>query len=324
MGISAGKVSVLSREQLVKKGLSKGIADAIVNTTLKYESPLGLSGYIGNTICDADFNEESDTLLYTGQMYLLASYSKLLSRMEGSMGDKASEFAGKLISTFPVMMRLISIILPNRDKKYYVDNIRNICSVLTREGVKFKVMIKEPYPGTFLFDLGYLDEFKRYAATIKSRFESLGIRRIITVDPHTYNLLKYEYPKYLADFNFEVVFYTDLIKCESLRNTGEQVIFHEPCHLTRGNEILNSPLNLLRSSRDVLLPSKSGAMTACCGGPDELLFPSISEKVSVNRYKELQSLGNHDIVTACPICLSNLGRVGKVTDLSSILKASQR
>ncbi|MGC8644796.1 MAG: (Fe-S)-binding protein [Thermoplasmata archaeon] len=322
VGINAGRVSSLARKQIVSNGMKGGIAEAIVSVTSRYGSPLAISPNMDRILKGTKSLEDSDTLLYTGQMYSLAACSSSFSKMEKILGAKLSDLAGRFIAMFPVTMKLISVAMRGRDRKLYEDSVRAISALLSKSGVPFKFMEKEPYPGTFLLDLGYEDEFREYASGIASAFKSMGIRRIITADPHTYNLLKYDYPKYVDNFDFEILFYTDLLKSQNLERTGETVVFHEPCHIARGNEPLSSPLAILRGAYRVLLPQRSGSMTACCGGPDELMFPSMGEKISEVRYEELRSMGEYKIVTACPVCLSNLRKDKMVTDLSLVLNVS--
>jgi len=323
VGIDAGKVSVLARKYIVKNGLKAGIAEAIVNTTIKYRSPLAISSDFRRIAREMKMDEHSDTLLYTGQMYSLSAYSSSFSKVEKMLGPKVSDLIGRLIARFPVIMKFASRIIPPRGRNLFTESMKSVGFLLSQEGIQFKLMMDEPYPGTFLLELGYEEEFRKYAAKIASLFRSMGVKRIITTDPHTYNLLKYDYPKYIADFDFQVVFYTDLLNVENFKKEDEKIIFHEPCHLSRGNGSLSSPLTLLRRAYQVILPERSGAMTSCCGGPDELMFPLTGEKISDRRYKELRSLGNEKLVTACPICLSNLRKDELVTDISLVLKESR-
>ena len=146
-----------------------------------------------------------------------------------------------------------------------------------------------------------------------------GAKRIITVDPHTYDLLKNVYPEFVSNFDFEVVHYIDLIKDLDFEKSGEKVTFHEPCHFVLRDSPYNSPMDILRESSEVVLPARSGRKTRCCGGPDELLFPELSEKISEQRYNELRETGASRVVTACPICFTNLAKDEKAIEISDFL-----
>ena len=95
--------------------------------------------------------------------------------------------------------------------------------------------------------------------------------------------------------------------------------YHEPCHFSLRQEAYNRPLETLRSVALVKLPQRSGRRTKCCGGPDELIFPELTHKVSINRYEELRGTGAEKIVTACPICFSNLSKGPEVVEIGDYL-----
>jgi Fe-S oxidoreductase len=178
----------------------------------------------------------------------------------------------------------------------------------------------ELYPGTYLHDLGFRNLFKEYAKGVAKKFKEKGVRKIITVDPHTYDLLKNVYPLY-TDFPFEIVFYLDLLNLK-LRKSEVKVTFHDPCRLSRHSNYIDRPRNLINSVATNLEPPRSKRRTMCCGGPDELLYPGIAERVSKARYVELKRTGAQQILTACPVCLMNLDREGDVFDISEFLMSN--
>ena len=145
---------------------------------------------------------------------------------------------------------------------------------------------------------------------------------MITIDPHTYDLLKNEYPRYVEDFDFEIVHYLELIGNLDFRDSGEGVTFQEPCHFSLRSDPYQVPLEMLRKVSNVELPQRSGKRTKCCGGPSELLFPEISERVSDDRYQELERMRQNRIVTACPICFSNLNKGPNVIDIGDYLASA--
>jgi len=169
-----------------------------------------------------------------------------------------------------------------------------------------------------MFDFGYLKEFSDYANRVVDIFRKHKVRRIIVIDPHTYDLMKNEYPKYVKNFDFEVIHYLDLLKNLDFKNIGEELTYHEPCHLTRRLNY-DYPLILLSKIGRLKMPDRNGKNTFCCGGPDEMLYPNLSENVSMIRYRELKETGAKKIITACPICYANLAKDNSVEDISSLL-----
>ncbi len=139
------------------------------------------------------------------------------------------------------------------------------------------------------------------------------------VDPHTYDIMINEYPKYVPGFDLEVVHYLDLLGSLDLKRGLGSVAYHEPCHLKRRLDY-DKPLELLSKVAEVRLPLHNGRNTMCCGGPDEAFYPGISDNVASIRFKELKDTNAARIVTACPpICFVNLDKDESVVDISEVL-----
>ncbi|MGC8568995.1 MAG: heterodisulfide reductase-related iron-sulfur binding cluster [Nitrososphaeria archaeon] len=141
---------------------------------------------------------------------------------------------------------------------------------------------------------------------------------IVTVDPHTYDLLINKYPEYVRGFDFEVKHYLDYVDPEDLVKGDRRITLHEPCHFVRHTEY-ERPRRLLEERYRLVLPAHSGRNTYCCGGPIEFLYPGSSEKIARRRLKELRDTGAELAVTACPICYSNLFAEGYVADIPELL-----
>lgn len=320
-GINAGEISHLSREELIdRKAASKSVADMIVRLTVKYGSPLGLSKKMNEWFDSMKFYDDSEILFYTGQMYLLTAYSKKFAKLEMKMGELLTNVGASVIARFPFLIKLLSFFVKGENIDDYRRSTRNIYDLLSKAGIRMNHVENEPYPGTFILELGYEEEFRRYAENFTKIIKEKRIKKIITTDPHTYDLLKFSYPKYVREFDAEVSFYTDFLTGLKFRKLDENLIIHEPCHLIRGQDKYNVASKILENVSHVTYPTHSGQNTACCGGPDELLFPNLSERISEKRYEELRSVGKGNIVTACPICLSNLNKNKDAKDLSDILE----
>ncbi|EQD27653.1 Fe-S oxidoreductase, partial [mine drainage metagenome] len=139
------------------------------------------------------------------------------------------------------------------------------------------------------------------------------------VDPHTYELLKNIFPLYISNFDLEIYYYLDLVRMPSIPRGNEKVVFHEPCHFALRDPKYSKPLQVLSGSANTVLAKRSGNRTRCCGGPDELTFPELSEKASQIRYDELKSTGADCIITACPICNVNLSKENRTMEIADYL-----
>jgi Fe-S oxidoreductase len=324
-GVNAGKVSHISREIIVtqkytEKDYRKDTANMIVSTTRRYHDPLGINRKISGWAAGLNFSESSTSLLYTGNMYQIMPYSKKLSEMSMRMGSRATSILGKAISRNPSLIKAAGMFYSREMAMKMNSYLRYIADLLQEAGVEFRYMgDHEPYPGTFLYDLGYEEDFREYANEVAGMFREMGIKEIITVDPHTYDLLKNQYPVYVKNFDFRVTHYLDYMKKLKFRKVQEQVTMHEACHFSLRDDPYNVPVDLVRSFSNLVLPSRSGKRTMCCGGPNEMIYPGLSQKISGERIRNLKATGSDRIITACPICYANLSSEKSVVDISQFL-----
>ena len=319
-GVNAGLVSHYAKGIIAERGKGENpFARMIVETTMRYMNPFGPRERFAEWARGLKLSERSQNLLYTGNMYQIMEQSRALSKIRRAMGERLSKILAGAVADFPYLIRAGAMFSENDIRARMNLFLRNIARLLQMAGVDFSYMgSEEPYPGTLIYDLGYLDEFRAYANKVYSMIKGTGARRVITVDPHTYDLLKNVYPMFVEGFDLEIVFYTDMLKGLKLSRVEGIYVFHEPCHLVLHNDY-SLPIDMLKSVAEVRLAGRSGKRSRCCGGPAELTFPDISEKVSEERYRDLMSTGAQYIVTACPICYINLSKGNNTLDLSEVL-----
>jgi len=327
-GVDAGKISHLAKGIIAsgKPGMKKSTRPAarmIVAATMKYNNPLGVREKCADWAEGLTFETSTDTLLYTGNMYQLMAYSKSMRKTREFLGESLGDVMSGIASKAPFLLKLSAQKYDEGTMKVMERNLRNIVFLLERSGVKFAYMGKdEPYPGTFLYDLGYLDEFREYANRIHGTLIQYGYRKIITIDPHTYDLLKYVYPRFVDDFRIEVYHYLDFVDSNRIARTDTTTVFHEPCHFVLSSESYKRPMEILSGISKMTLPERSGRKTFCCGGPNELLFGGLSDRVSNMRFRQLKDANAEKIVTACPICYVNLAKDDTVFDISEVIRDS--
>lgn len=115
--------------------------------------------------------------------------------------------------------------------------------------------------------------------------KSYDVKKIITICPHCYNILKNEYPD--LGGSYEVINYIQFI--DTKINEGklalgssvfaeEKVTYHDPCYLGRGNGIYDKPRSVLKKLTQHLLEmERHKSFALCCGAGGGQMFKE-SEK----------------------------------------------
>lgn len=322
VGLNPGKVSGLARSLIVAKrntGTSPNpISDFVTLPIIRYNNPLGLRRECYEWAEHLGLPNSGEYLLFTGCMYQIMPYGSRLIDLTRRTGDKGAKRIASMGRRAPFLIKL-SRLMRYSDSKDRVENLlKSVVNLLKLSDVDFYYDEElELYPGTYLHDLGFDALFERYAENIARKFKEKNVKKVITIDPHTYDLLKNTYPTY-TDFPVEVYFYLDLLDLK-LKKSDIKVTFHDPCRLSRHCNYIERPRELISMVATNIEPIHSKSRTMCCGGPAELLFPKIAERVSTSRHAELKATGAQLILTSCPVCLTNLGRGDDVLDISEFL-----
>ncbi len=200
--------------------------------------------------------------------------------------------------------------------------------MLKSAGVEFGSLYGDDlYTGALVHDFGNEEAVREQALRIQRNLQAHGVREIITVDPHTTNMLRSVFPELLGGFDFRVRSYLEVLAERDLvprRDLGESVTVHDSCLFARAEDVIEQPRALLRGAGvAVREPEHSGLLTRCCGGPAESLYPERAQANAAVRVAQLRELGR-EAVTMCPICLVNLRRAAgdtvQLQDISHYLR----
>lgn len=300
----------------------KIIIDTLADNVRTTRNPFGLSKNGLNTWYKKCKVEQSgDTILFTGLMYQLVPYIKATTRyLEKYEDTPKADYVryGKYVPKALTNLGL-KIVSSGEDKKTFNTILCNIVKILQDSGVSFGYRPDlDEYSGVLLYDLGDQESFVEHAKYVAAKLKDAGIKKLITVDPHTSYAVKVLYPKYTG-ISFEVQTYFELAKLES-NGTAAEVTLHDPCFYGRYLKLADVPQKILGDMGITCKPlTTSGVFTSCCGGPAESISPKLADEVGQRRVAELQASGN-PVVAMCPICLANLQKAGAdVEDLSTLL-----
>lgn len=269
-----------------------------------------------------------ETVLYTGLMYQLIPYIAAMSRTQSKLeNSRLTAFTGlgrqmnKVINISAFMAR------PARQLQEKYNNVlAGIVRLLQAAGIHVGYLYDDDlYSGALVYDLGVDRVAEEQARRVWQIFQRYGVRRVITVDPHTTHMLRGVYPQMLPGYDLEVRSYLEVLAERGLEPRQElsgTVAVHDSCLYARAENVQKPPrLLLARTGLELREPVHSGEFTRCCGGPAESLFPSRAHELAGERVAELKAVAPA-AVTMCPICLVNLQKAAgdlAVDDIASYL-----
>ncbi|MFS0635050.1 (Fe-S)-binding protein [Mesobacillus foraminis] len=200
----------------------------------------------------------------------------------------------------------------NRSQKIALSFAR----LLNEAGVKFAILgNKEKNSGDTPRRLGNEFLFQELAAKNIEEFEKNDVKKIVTIDPHAYNIFKNEYP----DFGLEAEVYHHTELLSQLVQEGrlvpkhaldETIAFHDSCYLGRYNEVYDAPREIIKAIPGVTLKeierSRENAM--CCGAGGGLMWmeEETGHRINVARTEQALAVNPSVISSGCPYCLTML------------------
>jgi Fe-S oxidoreductase len=204
-------------------------------------------------------------------------------------------------------------------------------SLLVKAGVSLGILgEKETCDGNEVRTLGEAGLFQFLAEQNIESFKKLGIKKIITLDPHAFNAFKNDYPGLGGEF--EVYHYTQVLaqlirsgKID-LKEYKARVTYHDPCYLGRHNGEYKAPREILKSipGLELIEMDRNGENAFCCGGGGGNFFTDIlgGGEDSPNRIRVREALdtGAGIIAVACPQCAKMLEDGIKAEDLDYKLR----
>lgn len=271
-----------------------------------------------------------ETVLYTGQMYQLVPYIEALVKVEQRAANSPlARFTGlgwrinRLVPVTRFMARP-----PARARAPYEKILRNVAALLSQAGVEFGYLYRDDlYSGALAYDMGADEVVAEHARRVQSIFVRHGVKKVITVDPHTTNMLRSVYPKLVDGYDVQVSSYLEVLARADLTVRQPQraeLTLHDSCVFARYENVVDQPRALLaKAGVTIREPASTGVLTWCCGGPVESLYPEAAQANAKRRVAELRQAAPAG-VTMCPLCLVNLGKAAgdtmRFTDISEYLR----
>ena len=282
-----------------------------------------------------DLPRGGETVLYTGHMYQMVpaidAMSSQLALLENSFLTRFFGI-GRFMNKFISLSFFMGLTASSKKMQHSNQVLRDIVGLLRDTGAEFGYLYEDEfYAGALLYDDGLDEAFGEHARRVAAHLKKLGVRRLITVDPHTTKMFRHAYPRFVEGFDIEVQSYLEVL-AEAHRKAKEpvngEVVVHDSCVYARYEDVREQPRELLRAAGiSVREPAHSGKSTHCCGGPLESLFPSEAHRISGIRIDQLEAEGKN-VVTMCPFCWVNLSKAAGdrlvISDIASTLAACRK
>ncbi|MED3549457.1 (Fe-S)-binding protein [Cytobacillus praedii] len=192
----------------------------------------------------------------------------------------------------------------------------SFAKLMNEAGVKFAILgNKEKNSGDTPRRLGNEFLFQELATKNIEEFEKNEVKKIVTIDPHAYNIFKNEY----SDFGLEAEVYHhteilyDLVKEGRLKPqhaVNETITFHDSCYLGRYNEVYDPPREILKAIPGVKLVEmeRNRETGMCCGAGGGLMWmeEETGHRINVSRTEQALAVNPGIISSGCPYCLTML------------------
>ncbi len=226
---------------------------------------------------------------------------------------------------------------------------RAMIKILNHAKINYRVLgAAERCTGDPARRMGEEGLFQELARENHKTFHRHQVKKILTHCPHCFNTMRNEYPTVETHsdsekITYEVIHHADFLnellatgKLSPQAKSGEEVTFHDPCYLARGNGRVNAPRNALANIPNLHLVEmpRHGRSSFCCGAGGGSMWLDVRgrERVENIRFDEAQSTGATTVVTGCPFCKTMLessrlakseepssGSVPRVKDLAELM-----
>lgn len=184
--------------------------------------------------------------------------------------------------------------------------IADFARVMNYLGTTFGVLKKEKCTGDPARRLGNDLVFQTMAEFGLKALETAKVQKIVAICPHCVRTISNDWREYgIAP---EIEHHSEFMARHKDRlpkqNSGESIVYHDPCYLGRYQEVYEEPRQIVSLAGDLVEAARSHERSFCCGAGGGLAFlgEERGERVSHVRAKELSDTGAQVVGTACPFC----------------------
>jgi len=209
---------------------------------------------------------------------------------------------------------------------YRTSVARSVALILQRAGVEFGLMREQWCCGGPAAEMGYVEQARQFAEHNLSDWRAVGVKRVITLDPHDYIAFTEDYPGYFGDdYEIEVVHITELIadavregRLSFTQPIERTVTYHDPCRLNKRKGIHESPREILRAIPGLTFKDVDHVTqwSYCSGAGGGLIVerPDLTAEISKRRVTRAAELGVDTLISACVWSERPLGEQGAMLE----------
>ncbi|MED1919248.1 (Fe-S)-binding protein [Bacillus thuringiensis] len=202
--------------------------------------------------------------------------------------------------------------------------------IMNTAGISFAVLgNEERNSGDTARRMGNEFLFQQLCQENIANFQVYGVKKIVTICPHTYNTFKHEYPEF--GLEAEVYHHTELIwkwiqegRIKPTKEVEESIAYHDSCYIGRYNDIYDIPRQILTHIPGVqvleMARNKKDAM--CCGAGGGMMWMEETQgkRVNIERTEQALRLNPTTIGSNCPYCLTMMSDGTKAKEMEHLVK----
>lgn len=214
----------------------------------------------------------------------------------------------------------------NRSRKITKAFVR----LMNEAGVNFAILgNEEKNSGDTPRRMGNEFLFQQLCTENIETFQKYDVKRIVTACPHTFNILKNEYPEF--GLEAEVIHHTELLdqlvkegRLKPKYQVQEKITYHDSCYLGRYNDVYDQPRSVLRAIPGVELlemeRNRENGMCCGAGGGQMWMEEDAGKRVNLARTEQALAVSPTMISSACPFCLTMLEDGTKLKEVEESVK----
>jgi Fe-S oxidoreductase len=218
------------------------------------------------------------------------------------------------IAYFVGCLPLMEDIIYNFDINY-TQIAKSVIGLLNEVDIAPVVLNEKCCGHDLLWGKGDKDSFKKLAEFNINLYKEAGVKTVIVSCAEGYRTWKYDYPKVVDNFDFEVYYFAEYLLMhdllEQVRFPNEpitKVTYHDACRLGRlGGKVYDAPRELIKKIPGVQLIEMQNIKddANCCGVSTFSCCNEYTRLLRKNRIDEAISTGAEYLIVPCPKCMTH-------------------